>query len=307
MYKKMLVPLDGSELSEAVLPYAKELAGRLDMEITLLHIYRSEEKNKSHLYRAYIGHKVDILKCQSEEVQKKTGAGAKCKAIKVQGKLISGYPAEEILNYAENNATDFILMATHGRSGIKRWVMGSVTEKVIRASKVPAWLVRATISEDMAHEKWEKRTILVPLDGSNLAEAVLPHVETLAKQRGSEMMNVVLLRVCEPVSMPIYYPPNVPMMPKDYLQLKESIERAQAQHYLPKIEKQFKDKGLNVRSEILVGDIARQIIEYANKNPFNLIVMSSHAHSEQGQWDFGSIADKVLHRASNPIFLVRPR
>ena len=308
MYKRMLVPLDESKLSEVVFPYAKELAGRLDLEIILLHVLHSpEEKEKAHLYQSYIGHKVDILKCQSEEVQKKTGTGAKCTPIKVKSEIISGYPAEEIIRYAEENAADFILMATHGRSGIRRWVIGSVAEKVLQASKVPVWLVRAAVPEEIVYDKWPKRTMLVPLDGSELAESVLPHVEALAKQRGAEIVDVVLLRVCEPASMPNYYPPNVPIMPKDYIKLKAAADKAEAENYLAKIENQLKDAGLSVRSKILVGDPAGQIIDHADKNPFNLIVMSTHARSGLDRWAFGSVADKILRKATSPIFLVRPQ
>jgi len=308
MYKRMLVPLDGSKLSEAVFPYARELAGRLDLEIILLHVISSEEQGKTHLYQSYIGHKVDILKCQSEEVQKKeTEAGAKCTPIKVKSEITSGYPAEEIIRYAEENDTDFILLATHGRSGIRRWVIGSVAEKVLRASNVPVWLARAAIPEETVYDKWLKRTTLVPLDGSKLAESVLPHVEALAKQRGTEIVNVVLLRVCEPAGMPVYYPPNVPIMPKDYVKLKTAADKAEAENYLAKIEKQLKDASLNVQSKVLVGDPAGQIIDHADKNPLNLIVMSTHARSGLDRWTFGSVADKVLHKASSPIFLVRPQ
>jgi len=275
--------------------------------VILLHVHSPEEGKTAHLYQAYIEHKVDILKCQSEDVLKKIGTGAKCKAVKVQSEIAAGYPAEEILSYAEKNGIDIILIATHGRSGIRRWVMGSVAEKVLKASKVPVWLIRAGVPEEIVYDKWPRRTILVPLDGSEFAEAVLPHVEALAKQRGAELVDVLLLRVCEPAIMPAYYPPNVPMMPKDYIQLKAAIDKAEAENYLAGVEKRLKDAGLTVRSEVLVGEAADQIIGYASRNPFNLIVISSHARSGLRQWVFGSVADKVLHATPSPIFLVRPQ
>jgi len=295
MYKRMLVPLDGSELSEIVFPYAEELAGRLDLEVILLHVHSSEEREAAPLYQAYIEHKVDILKSQSEEVLKKTGAGAKRTPVKVRGEVTSGYPAEEILRYADENNIDLILMATHGRSGIKRWVMGSVAEKVLQASKAPIWLVRAKVSAESIHDKWPKGETLVPLDGSELSEAVLPYVKTLAKQQGAESMNVVLFGVSEPLVESGYYIPDVPMKMDD---LKK---------YLAKEERQLKDAGLSVRSEVRKGRPAEQIIKYAREKPFNLIVMSTHGRSGLGRWVFGSVADKVLHTASSPILLVKPQ
>ena len=206
MYKRMLVPLDGSKLSEVVFPYAKELAGRLGLNVILLHVHDPEEVETVPLHRAYIEHKAEVIRRQSEKVQTKVGIG-EAGTVQVRGELAAGCPADEILRYAEENDVDLILMATHGRSGIRRWVMGSVADKVLRASRVPVWLVRAGIPEGIVYDKWPKRTILVPLDGSELAEEVLPHVEALAKQGGRELLEVVLLRVYEPLSALGYYPP----------------------------------------------------------------------------------------------------
>ena len=202
MYGKMLVPLDGSELAEVVFGYAKELAGRLDLELILLHVAEPGEHDLIPMHRAYVEQAVETVQRQLAEVQEKTRTEAEGKAKQTRGEVVMGHPAEEILHYADENNIDIIIMATHGRSGIKRWAIGSVADKVLRVSKVPVWLVRATIPEEIVHDKWQERMILVPLDGSELAESVLPHVEALAKQRGAELVEVVLLRVCEP---PISY------------------------------------------------------------------------------------------------------
>ena len=295
MYKRMLVPLDGSELSEVVFPYAKELAGRLDLEIVLLHVHNPEESETLPLHQAYIERKVEVMARQTEEMRQRMGIGQQAKAVQVRGELVAGYPAEEILRYADENDVGFILMATHGRSGIRRWVLGSVAEKILQASKIPVWLVRAGVPAEVVYDKWPRITMLVPLDGSELAEAVLPHVKTLAKQQGIEQMDVVLFGVAEPSVGSVYYIPNVPTT------LEEMKE------YLAKIEKRLKDAGLTVKSEARRGNPAEQIIEYAGENPFNLIVMSTHGRSGLGRWVFGSVADKVLHGASSPVFLVRPQ
>lgn len=295
MYKRMLVPLDGSELSEVVFPYAKELAGRLDLEIILLHVHNPEESETLPLHQAYIERKVEVMARQTEEMRQRTGIGQGGKAVQVRGELVAGYPAEEILRYADENDVGFILMATHGRSGVRRWVLGSVAEKILQASKIPVWLVRAGVPAEVVYDKWPERTMLVPLDGSRLAEAVLPHVKTLAKQQGAEPVEVVLFGVSEHLVESGYYIPDVLTKPEE---LKE---------YLAKIEKRLKSAGLSVRSEVKKGKPAEQIIEYAGENPFNLIVMSTHGRSGLGRWVFGSVADKVLHGASSPVFLVRPQ
>ena len=316
MYRRMLVPLDGSELAEVVFPYAKELAARLDLDVVLLHVLKPEERGTAPLHRAYVEHKAEIVESQSEEVRQKAGIEPRRRSLNVRGEVVAGYPAEEILRYADDNEIDLILMATHGRSGIRRWLMGSVADKVLQASKIPVWLVWAGVPEEIVYDKWPRRTILVPLDGSELAETVLPHVEALAKQRGEELVDVVLLQVCEPPAMPDYYPPSarfktprgtVHITPAEYMKAAIARSRALAEKYLARVEKRLEGAGLiNVRSELLMGEPAQQIANYTNSNPFNLVVMSTHARSGMSQWAYGSVALKVLQGVTSPIFLIRP-
>ena len=190
----MLVPLDASELSVASFPYAKEIAARLGLEVLLFHVCKSEERESVSLQQAEIERKAEIVKRQSEEVGEKIGVEAGGKEVQVLGKVAAGSAAEEIIRYTEENDIDLILMATHSRSGIKRLVVGSVTEKVLRTTNVPIWLVRPGEPEEVVYDKWPGRTILVPMDGSEMAEVVLPHVEALAKQRGAEPVEVVKLQ-----------------------------------------------------------------------------------------------------------------
>jgi nucleotide-binding universal stress UspA family protein len=303
MYKRMLIPLDGSELAEVVLPYAKELAGRLGLELTLLHVCEPLGSAAQFMCRAYLEHAAEIIQKQSREVQSKTGAPAGEKAVEVQVHVADGHPAEEILRYAEENRIDLILMASHGRSGVRLWALGSVADKVLRKSKVPIWLVRANIPEEIVHDEWPKRTMLVPLDGSKFAETVLPHVETLAKQRGAELVNVVLLRVYEKPFITADYPePDSEAHEKRII----SHFKQEAEQYLIKVEKRLADAGLNVRKEVFMGKPADEIINYAHNNHPNLIVMTTHGSSGLSLWEYGDIADKVLRGVSSPIFLVRP-
>jgi nucleotide-binding universal stress UspA family protein len=295
MYKKMLVPLDGSRLSEVVFPYAKDLAGRLGLEVILLHVYSLRESETMPLHQAYIEYKARIIKRQLREWQKKTGGGLEGGKLEVRGELAKGYPPEEIMGYAEKNDVDLILMATHGRSGVRRWVMGSVADKVLSVSSIPVWLIRAGTAESVTYDKWPKRTLLVPLDGSVLAEKVLPHVEILAKQPGTPPVDVVLFRVAESPTTSGHYFRNIP-------ERREEIEQ-----YLANIEARLKNSDLRVQSKVLSGDPAEQIVGYGRENAFGIIVMSTHGHSGVSRWFYGSVATKVLETAYNPIFLVRPQ
>ena len=307
MYKKMLVPLDGSKLAEVVLGYAKELAGRLDLDIILLHVRRPEEAEKDPIHRSYVDRMAESIKLQAREVQKKTMAKPGGKAVEAWGELAVGNPAEEILRYADKKKIDLILLATHGRSGVKRWAMGSVADKVLSTSKIPVWLARADIPEEIVHDEWPRRTILVPLDGSGLAESVLPHVEALAKQRGAELVEVVLLRVCYPPEISSDYPEaSMPLSWEEHVKHEMAWAKRGCEQYLADVQKRLKGSDLNVRSEVLMGKPADEIIKYVKEKNINLIVMATHGRSGLSRWAYGSTADKILHGAASPIFLVRP-
>jgi len=168
-------------------------------------------------------------------------------------------------------------------------------------------LVRAGIPEEIVYDKWPRVTILVPLDGSELAESVLPYVEALAKQRGAERVDVVLLRVCEPVIIAGDEYSASPLVWRDYMEQEPIRRKQECEQYLIGVEKRLKDAGLTVCSMVLLGRPADQIIDYAKGSPFNLIAMATHGRSGLSRWAYGSVAEKVLLGVSSPVFLVRPQ
>ena len=310
MYKKILVPLDGSELAEVVFTYAKEFAARFDLEVVLLYVSPPEQSGFVPMHRSYIEHAAEIVSRQTHEVQVKIGVREGGRVVVARSELVTGYPAEEIMRYADENAIDIIVMATHGRSGIRRWAIGSVADKVIRASNVPVLLVRAGIPDDIVYDKWPRRTILAPLDGSVPGELALPHVETLAHQRGTELVDVVLLRVCEPPALPSYSVPELSDIPLNWGQYEQQeIARCKqtSGEYLAEIEKRLKGKNVNVRSVVLVGKANEEIVNYAKKNPFNMIVMATHGRAGLSRWVYGSVAEYVVLGVSSPVLLIRSK
>ena len=145
--------------------------------------------------------------------------------------------------------------------------------------------------------------ILVPLDGSKLAECVLPHVEELA--RGCSAQEVILLSVTEPVEVH-WSVPDSAMLTSERL-MTETIGKktSQAQRYLRRIWKKLNDKGIKVRTEVLIGNPAKQIASYAEHNACDLIAMASHGRSGPSRWAFGSVADKVFRASCVAVLMVR--
>jgi nucleotide-binding universal stress UspA family protein len=304
MLSKVLVPLEGSDIDEVILAYATKVAGMMDLDVLLLHLYAPEEHRSIPLRRAYLSNAAKTIRKNLEAVRNEAGSEVSAKSVDVQSEMIEGYAAEEILSYASENDVDMILMCSHGRSGIRdlEWSFGSVTDKVLRRSKVPVWIIRIGISEQSLYLNWPNRKMLVPLDGSELAEKVLPYVRTLAKQWGAEFVDVTLLIVCDPSLLPSNYEFVWPVKLDDHMKRCRQVD----EKYLAKIEKQLEKAGITVRSEVLVGKPADEIVDYANKNGFDLVVMATHGRSGISRWAYGSVADKVIRRVAHQFFLVRP-
>jgi len=138
MYERILVPLDGSKLAEAALPYAEELAGMLNLEVVLLGVCEPAQREFSHMYQLYIEQIAELVKQHVGEYYKKEGAEAKVKPI-----ITFGEPAEEIISYSGKNDISLVVATTHARSGIRGWVMGSVANRLLREMRAPVVIIRS--------------------------------------------------------------------------------------------------------------------------------------------------------------------
>ncbi|UCC60166.1 MAG: universal stress protein [Dehalococcoidia bacterium] len=296
MYERILVPLDGSELAEAALPYAEELAGRLGSEVILIHAYESDDEKYRRMHQLYLQ---KIVEATKRGVKSRLGTGEKGEA-RVDSALLIGHPAEQIVEYADRESIGLILMATHGRSGIKRWVLGDVAAKVARATKGPVALIRVDEKGLKASKKAKISNIILPLDGSKESEAAIRPVEELASKLKA---NVVLLHVIAPTYFVYSIPGETVEMPLTAEDMQRSREKAE--HYLETVAAAFQKKGVNTRIEVIVGAAADQILSLADEIPADMVAMSTHGRSGISRWAFGSITDKVLHAANTPVLLIR--
>lgn len=142
--------------------------------------------------------------------------------------------------------------------------------------------------------------IMVPLDGSKLAECVLPHVEAFIE--GCHVSKVVLVRVVEPAAS--FYSGDYPISP-EVLKERETDSKTSAKNYLEQIVNRLKPKQTEIHSEVLVGHVADSLTEFSEQNDFDLILIATHGRSGIKRWVRGSIADKVLRGANIPVLMVR--
>lgn len=147
MYKRAIVPLDGSPVAEAIIPFLLEIAGPLDLEVVLLRVVQPQPPQVIEGSRHVVVEDVEARRIDAEEYLAPLAAELRGKGIRVQSQVRRGEPSLEIVAAARDSAADLIAMTTHGRSGLGRLVFGSVAEAVLRQAHLPVFLMRVTEAE----------------------------------------------------------------------------------------------------------------------------------------------------------------
>jgi nucleotide-binding universal stress UspA family protein len=298
MYKRLIVPLDGSKTAERALPYARALATALRIPVELLAVV--DISAMSLQVAADKARYLDILIAEGEQSSRSYLAemAALFKHVEVQCTVDRGRPAEAIVERAASDKDALITMATHGRSGVNRWLMGSVAEKVLRATQNPLLLVRAREGESSTRDPAALRSAIVTLDGSEVAEKVLPAIAEIARVLALE---VILFRAYELPASAYYgteeYLPN-------YDALKTEVAD-EVQRYLTSQADALRTLGVvKVSTALVEGPGASEIIEYAQAHPNTLLAMCTHGRSGVKRWVLGSVTEKVVRHCDAPVLVV---
>jgi nucleotide-binding universal stress UspA family protein len=287
MIANILVPLDGSALSERALPYATALARRANARLRLYHVTTD------------IGSPADIraeldIEARTDEI------ASQLRAQGIQATAVSApvyLTVQAILSAATNPPADLIVMSTHGRGGLGRWLYGSVADEVLSQADVPVLLVSAA-----CHHPWpEDRPlkILVPLDGSDLSEAALGPARLLSHTLEA---NLLLLRVIEEDADADW------RFEPEHLAIDRTSPPAieVAQQYLQEFAEVTGPITSAVDMLVDTGDPSVAIAATAEKEGVDLIVMATHGRTGLARLTMGSVATTTLQRANVPILLIRP-
>lgn len=295
MYSRILVPLDGSPLGDRVLPYVRNLGKKLDAKVELFRVFDPEpeyfypepfEFQDRHV--AIVHRREDVMTALGTAKTHLESAGVAATAViygpesaETKNKESDhkyGAAAEYIVQESEKDPDTLIVMSTHGRSGAGRWVMGSVTDKVLHAVKTPLMIIRAedndaVLDGTMGH-------IIVPLDGSDLAEMILPHAVKLAKALDAKLS---LVRATL-----------------------EDTADADERDRLERVAERVRGEGVaDVESVVLHGDPAAAIVDLTHDYPDALVAMTTHGRSGVGRWLMGSVTDRVVRHAAGPVMVLR--
>jgi nucleotide-binding universal stress UspA family protein len=298
MYKKILIPLDGSKTAETVLPLARSWSSKLKLPVELIAVVDTAElaRSLSTIERFYMN---SLVEEETRRCSEYLARAAKdffpdgCKS-----RLEEGSAANIIIEAATADKGTLIMMATHGRSGINRWLLGSVAEKVLRGTSNPLLLVRAS-RESHAGAQAVLNSIVVSLDGSALSEQVLPSVVELAKKLDLE---VVLFRAYT-VPYSIYGAGGSYAVDPDELGAAISTDVSQ---YLEEKADVLRKAGLErVECASKEGFSADEIIKYVRGRPDSLIAISTHGRSGVKRWALGSVTETVLRHSGDPVLVLR--
>lgn len=276
MIETILVPLDGSPAAETVLPYVELIATRTGADVKLLTVGDDAEA-------------VDYLNDVASELRSRSLA---CSA-----QVAPGDEAETIIDHADALDAGLTAMSTHGRSGVMRWVLGSVASKVLHGTARPLLLVRARDDGQAPSASIER--IVVPLDGSETSLAVLPYVEELAAALGADL---VLYNGVPPLDI---YPGTETSGGRVGDLVDELL--VQGREFLARVASEIEARGeVKAQTVVTLGYPVDEVTRVADEVDAGLVAMATHGRSGVDRWVMGSVADGLVRRSSLPCLLLRP-
>lgn len=312
MYSCVLVPLDGSALAAQVLPYAEMVARSTGATVLLLRVmnpYPAElVREGMGVYRETDdpGGAVpsaadweDVLSRINSDAQSYLDQMAdtiRSDGVTVETAVKDGDPADCILEEADKDAGTLIAMTTHGRTGVGRWLLGSVTDKIVRSGRHPMLITRA--QEGGAHPV---NRVILTLDGSELSEQAQPHAVEMAKALG---LGITVLRA---VSLNPYgeaFTEFAPVQTNEDLAGEMEIE---AQGYVSVKVEELQAAGIaDVTGSIVTGYPASVILDEVGEAGDKLVTMATHGRAGVARLLLGSVTDRVVRHSAGPVFVVRP-
>ena len=326
---KILVTLDGSTFSEAILAPVVHVAGSTDAEVHLLTVVEEPGIPSTWIEALAMAdpgtEEFGVLSSPLAPMSRSSESGVAAESNKqaleqalqaaeeylakvaerfspgrAKTKAISGDdPVTAIMDFSRGQQIDLIAMSTHGRSGLGRWVYGSTADKLLHSTSIPLLLLRPRDDEQAPREAKPIDTLVIPLDGSELAESALAYGEELARTMG---LKISLIRVVSTAALTY---PSTEAYTYDPKMLSD-LENA-AVVYLKQKQTELEQKGFKVENTVRGGYPADHIIDFAEANEGSLIVMSTHGRTGIGRWVMGSVADRILRASHSPILLIRSK
>ncbi len=294
MFKNLLVPLDGSSLAEAVLPDAFAMADRLQARLTLLHIVETHAPTTIH-GEHHLG-STQEAEAYLRVLSQRWPASSERVAWHVHGEQEHGV-AKMIVDQAAELSADLIVLSTHGRSGLRDKLLGSIAQQVVHEGRVPVLLIRP--QQEAAPCPHVIQNILLPLDGESVHETAVPVALDIARAYGATIHLLSVVPTMETLSGQESVPGVV--LPNAMRAVLDFAEQGGAE-YLQRVRSSIK---VASTAEVARGDPAKSIVSVAQKVHADLIVMATHGRMGLGAFWSASVAPRVLNEFMGPLLLLR--
>jgi nucleotide-binding universal stress UspA family protein len=295
MFKRILIPLDGSELAEQSLPVALQIAQAQGSELIIMRVPLAEKMMTSYPAEYSLlwpEQSLQLSQKMSADYLQQVLAQHEPTVVPIRAMVVNGDVAGGIVDTAAEEEADLIVMTTHGYSGLTRWVLGSITERVLREAHCPVLAIRD--GQPMKH-------LLITLDGSYLAEAALAPGFGLAQALKSR---VTLLQVVPEKGLLDWGQIEKLDAKKESEIHAEVIDNAYL--HLEQLIGQHAPSGLAVKVEVASGSPAATILDYIERHQADITVMATHGRTGLQRWVYGSITEKVMRGANCSMLIVRP-
>jgi nucleotide-binding universal stress UspA family protein len=300
-FRSVLVPVDGSRLAEQALPIALAIAERAQSKLRVVLVHQLLQPlvvmEPGYLYTRT---ELTLQKADRDYLRGLVGRLRKRMGRSVSSAMLKGPAAATLAEYVRDVGVDLVVMTTHGRGGIQRAWLGSVADQLIRSLEIPVLLMRAGQS-DSAASSVNLSEILLPLDGSPLAEAAIEPAMALARLWDAE---ISLVQVVQPVALTTDPPLAFPTEIDDQL---TAIRREAAQDYLRDVAERLREQGVRASGvAFLGGGVAETLLHLARPERVGLLAMATHGRGGVRRLVLGSVADKLVRAAEVPVLVCRP-
>lgn len=292
----ILVPLDGSRIAECVLPHAVALARAFGTRITLLQAVAQAPS-------ADQGQTVDPLrwhmrKTEAESYLESVATRLREAELKVSKVTLEGEAANSVIAFAHKHEIDLILLSSHGQSGLSKWNISSVVQKIILRANMPVMIIRAyrPPPEDLLELHYKR--VLAPLDGSQRAECVLPLACNLVHFHEAQLLLAHALGKPE-------VPRHTPLTAEetDLVERISAYNRQEAEKYLGNLKERLK---CDVQSHLLESeDTAAALHDLIQEKDVDLVALSAHGYTSTPRWPYGSMALNFIAYGTTPLLVMQ--
>lgn len=298
MFSHILLPLDGSPLAECVLPHAVALARAFHARVTLLRVLAPPDSEDGNGLRPIDRVDWSVRRQAAEAYLVKVTERMQMQDLTLSAVLLEGAPALQIVEFARGNDVDLIILSSHGRSGLSRWNVSSVVQKILNLANLSTFIVRAYGHQPIDLDELRYHRVLVTVDGSSRAECALGAAATLAHEHQSQLL---LAHAVQRPAMPRRVPPS-----PDDVALADALvacNREAAEQYLEELD--IKTPG-DTRPRLLIcDDVAISLHELVEAEEVDLVVMSAHGISGKNRWPFGGLTTSFIQYGGTPLLIVQ--